>query len=126
MWPAPLKSSLIALVKVPLSGLRLRRVQGSLRSRSLSGRCMLASDGESAEVVLAVIFPAFCGGAALILPPRGDEPMKAVLFEKFQETPRLVTVPDPTPEPHGVVLKVEATGVCRSDWYGWMGHDSDI
>ncbi|SEO15019.1 hypothetical protein [Palleronia pelagia] len=52
--------------------------------------------------------------------------MKAVLFEKFQETPRLVTVPDPTPEPHGVVLKVEATGVCRSDWYGWMGHDSDI
>jgi hypothetical protein len=27
-------------------------------------RCMLASDGGSAEVVLAVIFPASCGGAA--------------------------------------------------------------
>ena len=52
--------------------------------------------------------------------------MKAVLFEKFRETPKLVTVPDATPEPHGVVLKVEATGVCRSDWHGWMGHDSDI
>lgn len=52
--------------------------------------------------------------------------MKAVLFEKFQEPPRLVNVPDPTPEPHGVVLKVAATGVCRSDWHGWMGHDSDI
>jgi alcohol dehydrogenase len=25
-----------------------------------------------------------------------------------------------------VVLKVEATGLCRSDWHGWMGHDSDI
>ena len=52
--------------------------------------------------------------------------MKAVLFEKFQETPKLVTLPDPTPAPHGVVLRVAATGVCRSDWHGWMGHDSDI
>jgi len=52
--------------------------------------------------------------------------MKAVLFEKFGEAPKVVTVADPTPEPHGVVLKVEATGVCRSDWHGWMGHDSDV
>ncbi|WP_370205934.1 zinc-dependent alcohol dehydrogenase family protein [Pararhodobacter marinus] len=52
--------------------------------------------------------------------------MKAVLFEAFREAPKLVTLPDPTPEPHGVVLKVEATGVCRSDWHGWMGHDADI
>jgi D-arabinose 1-dehydrogenase-like Zn-dependent alcohol dehydrogenase len=52
--------------------------------------------------------------------------MKAVLFEKFQEAPRVVTLADPVPEPHGVVIKVEATGVCRSDWHGWMGHDTDI
>lgn len=52
--------------------------------------------------------------------------MKAVLFEKFTEAPKVVTVADPTPEAHGVVIKVEATGVCRSDWHGWMGHDSDI
>lgn len=52
--------------------------------------------------------------------------MKAVLFEKFQEAPKVVTVDDPTPEVHGVVIKVEATGVCRSDWHGWMGHDTDI
>jgi alcohol dehydrogenase len=52
--------------------------------------------------------------------------MKAVLFENFQEAPKLVTVDDPSPETHGVVLKVAATGVCRSDWHGWMGHDSDI
>ncbi len=52
--------------------------------------------------------------------------MKAILFEKFQEDPRLVTLDDPTPDADGVVIKVEATGVCRSDWHGWMGHDNDI
>lgn len=52
--------------------------------------------------------------------------MKAVMFEAFNARPKLVTLPDPRPEPHGVVLKVEATGVCRSDWHGWVGHDSDI
>ncbi|MBT9386947.1 zinc-dependent alcohol dehydrogenase family protein [Pseudooceanicola sp. CBS1P-1] len=52
--------------------------------------------------------------------------MKAVLFEKFQQAPKVVTLDDPTPAPHGVVLKVEATGVCRSDWHAWMGHDGDI
>jgi len=25
-----------------------------------------------------------------------------------------------------VVIKVGATGLCRSDWHGWMGHDPDI
>ncbi|QFT29091.1 Alcohol dehydrogenase [Labrenzia sp. THAF82] len=52
--------------------------------------------------------------------------MKAVFFEAFAQTPKLATLPDPTPEAHGAVLKVEATGVCRSDWHGWMGHDPDI
>jgi alcohol dehydrogenase len=52
--------------------------------------------------------------------------MKAVLFEQFCEPPRLQNVPDPTPGPEGVVVKVEATGLCRSDWHGWMGHDPDI
>ena len=52
--------------------------------------------------------------------------MKAVLYETFKQAPKLVTLNDPTPEPHGVVIKVAATGVCRSDWHGWMGHDSDI
>lgn len=31
--------------------------------------------------------------------------------------------PDPQPTPHGVVLRVEATGICRSDWHAWVGHD---
>jgi alcohol dehydrogenase len=25
-----------------------------------------------------------------------------------------------------VVVRVEATGLCRSDWHGWQGHDPDI
>ncbi len=52
--------------------------------------------------------------------------MKAVLFERFAQAPQIVTLPDPLPAAHGVVIKVEATGVCRSDWHGWMGHDPDI
>ena len=52
--------------------------------------------------------------------------MKAVLFESFAQAPQIVTLPDPTPTTHGVVVKVQATGVCRSDWHGWMGHDPDI
>jgi alcohol dehydrogenase len=52
--------------------------------------------------------------------------MKAVVYEAFSAPPRLQNVPDPTPEAHGVVVKVMATGVCRSDWHGWVGHDTDI
>ena len=52
--------------------------------------------------------------------------MKAVIFERFAQAPEVREVPDPTPRPGGVVVKVEATGLCRSDWHGWMGHDPDI
>lgn len=52
--------------------------------------------------------------------------MKAVMYTAFNEPPQVVSLPDPAPEPHGVVLEVEATGVCRSDWHGWVGHDPDI
>lgn len=52
--------------------------------------------------------------------------MKAVLYETFSTRPKLANIADPVPEPHGVVLRVMATGVCRSDWHGWMGHDPDI
>lgn len=52
--------------------------------------------------------------------------MNAILYTEFRQPPRLVDVPDPAPSPGGVVLRVKATGVCRSDWHGWMGHDSDV
>ncbi|MFI7384670.1 alcohol dehydrogenase catalytic domain-containing protein [Streptomyces sp. NPDC049813] len=52
--------------------------------------------------------------------------MRAVVFERFGGPAGVRTVPDPAPAPHGVVVRVEATGLCRSDWHGWQGHDPDI
>ncbi|MEF3273313.1 MAG: zinc-dependent alcohol dehydrogenase family protein [Chloroflexus sp.] len=52
--------------------------------------------------------------------------MRAVYYEAFGQMPWIATLPDPTPSPNGVVLAVRATGLCRSDWHGWMGHDPDI
>ncbi|WP_041832327.1 zinc-dependent alcohol dehydrogenase family protein [Actinoplanes sp. N902-109] len=52
--------------------------------------------------------------------------MRAVLVEKFNQLPVVTEVPDPAPPAGGVVVKVEATGLCRSDWHGWRGHDPDI
>ncbi|MEX1294839.1 MAG: zinc-dependent alcohol dehydrogenase family protein [Candidatus Limnocylindrales bacterium] len=52
--------------------------------------------------------------------------MRAVLYERFGRRPRLADVPDPVPPPGGAVIEVRATGLCRSDWHGWMGHDPDI
>ena len=52
--------------------------------------------------------------------------MKALYHEQFQGPVTLETLPDPIPEADGVVLCVGASGICRSDWHGWMGHDPDI
>ncbi|MEU6113389.1 zinc-dependent alcohol dehydrogenase family protein [Streptomyces sp. NPDC047117] len=52
--------------------------------------------------------------------------MRAVVFERYAQPAEVRDVPDPVPAPHGVVVRVEATGLCRSDWHGWMGHDSGI
>ncbi|MDG4862929.1 zinc-dependent alcohol dehydrogenase family protein [Streptomyces sp. T-3] len=52
--------------------------------------------------------------------------MRAVVFEEFGQEAQVRTVPDPTPSPAGVVVRVGATGLCRSDWHGWMGHDPGI
>jgi D-arabinose 1-dehydrogenase-like Zn-dependent alcohol dehydrogenase len=52
--------------------------------------------------------------------------MRAVVIEQYAVMPTIRDVPTPTARPDGVVLRVEATGLCRSDWHGWQGHDSDI
>jgi alcohol dehydrogenase len=52
--------------------------------------------------------------------------MRAVIFHQFKGELRVETLPDPTPAADGVVLAVKRTGVCRSDWHGWQGHDSDV
>ncbi|MBI5035403.1 MAG: zinc-dependent alcohol dehydrogenase family protein [Chloroflexi bacterium] len=52
--------------------------------------------------------------------------MKAAIFEQFQQPLSIQNVPDPVAAPDGVVVQVKANGICRSDWHGWMGHDSDV
>jgi alcohol dehydrogenase len=52
--------------------------------------------------------------------------MKAALYAEFAKPPVVQNVPDPMPSDDGVVIRVKATGLCRSDWHGWMGHDPDI
>lgn len=52
--------------------------------------------------------------------------MRAVVYDEFGAPPSVREVPDPTCPADGVVVAVEATGLCRSDWHGWRGHDPDI
>ncbi len=52
--------------------------------------------------------------------------MRAVLYREFGGPVSVESVADPAPPPGGVVVSVLATGLCRSDWHGWMGHDPDI
>jgi len=52
--------------------------------------------------------------------------MKAAVYRSFSGPIKIEDVPHPTAPASGVVIKVMATGVCRSDWHGWKGHDSDI
>jgi alcohol dehydrogenase len=52
--------------------------------------------------------------------------MRAVLIEEFGALASVTTVADPDPAPDAVIVQVAATGLCRSDWHGWLGHDPDI
>jgi alcohol dehydrogenase len=52
--------------------------------------------------------------------------MRALTYAAFGATPVVATLPDPTAPPGGALVRVTASGLCRSDWHGWMGHDSDI
>lgn len=52
--------------------------------------------------------------------------MRAIVVERYGVLPTVQEVAEPEVAAGGVVLKVESTGLCRSDWHGWQGHDSDI
>lgn len=57
---------------------------------------------------------------------RQDGDMRAILVEQFGVRPTVADVPDLNAADHGVTLRVQATGLCRSDWHGWQGHDAGI
>ncbi|SLN23187.1 Alcohol dehydrogenase [Pseudoruegeria aquimaris] len=47
--------------------------------------------------------------------------MRAAVLREYNADLSLEEVADPACPEDGVVLKVEACGVCRSDWHGWVG-----
>jgi alcohol dehydrogenase len=49
--------------------------------------------------------------------------VRALAFDAFGAPVRVVDVARPTCPVDGVVVDVRATGVCRSDWHAWRGHD---
>jgi len=49
--------------------------------------------------------------------------VRAVLFDAIGAAPEVREVPEPTAPADGVVVRVRATGLCRSDWHAWIGHD---
>lgn len=49
--------------------------------------------------------------------------MRAVVYTGYAEPPTVTEVVDPDCPEDGAVIRVVATGVCRSDWHAWQGHD---
>ena len=52
--------------------------------------------------------------------------MRAAVLHAFREPLSLEEVPEPRLPADGALVEVRATGLCRSDWHGWMGHDGSI
>lgn len=49
--------------------------------------------------------------------------MRAMVMEQIAGPLDVREVPDPVAPDGGVVVQVLATGLCRSDWHAWVGHD---
>jgi alcohol dehydrogenase len=52
--------------------------------------------------------------------------MRALVFDEYGGPLEVREVPQPSAPADGVVVEVRATGICRSDWHGWQGHDPGI
>jgi D-arabinose 1-dehydrogenase-like Zn-dependent alcohol dehydrogenase len=52
--------------------------------------------------------------------------MRALLLEETGKPMIVKEVADPALTPDGVIIKVEANGICRSDWHGWIGDSAGI
>lgn len=47
--------------------------------------------------------------------------MKAAVMEGIRQPLVVRDLPDPTPAPNEAVIRVEANGICRTDWHIWTG-----
>ena len=52
--------------------------------------------------------------------------MRAATLRAWRAPLEIGAVPDPAPPAGGVVLRVLACGICRSDWHVWAGADPDV
>lgn len=52
--------------------------------------------------------------------------MKAAVYDEYGGDITIREVAEPELPKGGVVLRIDANGVCRSDWHGWVGHDPSI
>lgn len=49
--------------------------------------------------------------------------MRAIVLDAVRARPEVRSVPEPAVPADGVVVRVMATGMCRSDWHAWAGHE---
>ncbi len=49
--------------------------------------------------------------------------MRAVVYDAYGAEPAVREIDPPQCPADGIVVRVGATGVCRSDWHAWRGHD---
>jgi alcohol dehydrogenase len=49
--------------------------------------------------------------------------VRAMVMQRVGGVLEVREMPDPVPPAGGVVVQVRATGLCRSDWHAWAGHD---
>jgi len=47
--------------------------------------------------------------------------MRAAVMEGIRKPLVVRDMPDPSPAPNGAVVRVEANGICRTDWHLWTG-----
>jgi alcohol dehydrogenase len=52
--------------------------------------------------------------------------VRGILYDGFRQKPTVAVLPDPVASPAGAVIRVETTGLCRSDVHAWLGHDDGI
>lgn len=52
--------------------------------------------------------------------------MKAAFYTAFKGHIQIESVAVPDVPADGVLIEVRASGICRSDWWGWQGFDKDI
>lgn len=52
--------------------------------------------------------------------------MRALQYEQFGSPLKVTEVAYPDLPSDGVIVEVKASGICRSDWHGWQGHEVGI